>query len=497
MVPTLCLLSIVFAPAQLGGSQGSTSTVPRASDWVFGPRLSPGQELVYRGTFTEESQGSRVQSQRTYRIETRIFTLAAAIKGVEVGLLTTLKVRGNGPASNPTVRINPVSSAVRLERLKVDQNGKVMADPMVSLSLPLDGPPTLELGMFVEAPGGHVPASQTWEVMEAGLPARGWHAAGMETVNLTPCLKLVGVQQSAEWDRPRADRPGWRRTDTVWIAQRLGVASRVERVIERREAARRDVCQRSVIRLDLESSLQRPGSLSEAPRNEIQKAVAFQEAAAPLLPNPVKYNKQLMVLLTKVNHHLEHEPATPYREALLFLKQRLEAASRGEVPPIVEGEPTRPPSVATLGEPAPDFLASDFTTPGASARLANVLGKPVVLVFYHPSSVTAADVLGFAQEVYTANRGVVHVVGMSVDDDGSAVLKQRSALKLGIPMWYGGGLRVSYGVDTTPKIVVLDATGVVRGSFTGWGGETRDDVLKELRTWLPKPPGPKGSSHSH
>jgi hypothetical protein len=39
-------------------------------------------------------------------------------------------------------------------------------------------------------------------------------------------------------------------------------------------------------------------------------------------------------------------------------------------------------------------------------------------------------------------------------------------------------------VDATPKLVVLDADGIVRGSFTGWGRETASAVTEELQRWL-------------
>jgi len=42
-------------------------------------------------------------------------------------------------------------------------------------------------------------------------------------------------------------------------------------------------------------------------------------------------------------------------------------------------------------------------------------------------------------------------------------------------------LRLSYAVDATPKFVVLDADGVVRGSYTGWGPETPRGVVEELK----------------
>ena len=52
------------------------------------------------------------------------------------------------------------------------------------------------------------------------------------------CIKIVGEQKTDDWDRPRLDRIAWRRLDTVWLAPGLGVAAKVERIIEKREPGR-------------------------------------------------------------------------------------------------------------------------------------------------------------------------------------------------------------------------------------------------------------------
>ena len=42
------------------------------------------------------------------------------------------------------------------------------------------------------------------------------------------CARMVlahyGVQQTEDWDRPRADRGAWRRQEVVWISPRTGLA---------------------------------------------------------------------------------------------------------------------------------------------------------------------------------------------------------------------------------------------------------------------------------
>ena len=38
--------------------------------------------------------------------------------------------------------------------------------------------------------------------------------------------------------------------------------------------------------------------------------------------------------------------------------------------------------------------------------------------------------------------------------------------------------------NVTPKLVLLDAAGVVRGTYTGWGDHVPRDILAELQRWL-------------
>ncbi|HZY85764.1 MAG TPA: redoxin domain-containing protein [Gemmataceae bacterium] len=482
MVATLYLMGCVLAAGQTDGRPAPALR----GDWLLAPRLSRSQELVYRGTFAEEAKGTRVEFSRNYHVEARVFVLDTPPRGAEVAFLTVLKHRGPAPAG-PAVGAPPPATSVRLERAAVDLQGKVSADRAANLTVPLEGAPTLECGMFVEVPGGRVGANEPWGVLEPGRPARSWSVAGNEAVRGTACLKLVGVQQSDEWDRPRADRPAWRRQDTVWVAPRVGIAYKVERVIERREPAQDRPTQRSVLRYELDSGFQLTGRYADDCRQEIARALALRDKAAPLLPAPARYAPNLAALLKEIDYHVEHQPDTAYRPALLQVKRAVEAAKRGEAPPpALPAESAAPPAVAAVGRPAPDFLATELTGTG-SARLRNLLGRPVLLVFYHPASPTAAEVLRFAQKVVADRGGAVRVVGMSVSDDAALVRKQHAEMKLTFPVLGGGGLRASYTIEDTPKFVLLDGAGVVRGAYLGWGRETAGEVLAELARWVAPP----------
>src|SRR5262249_30652687 len=155
------------------------------------------------------------------------------------------------------------------ERLGLDLQGKVSPPAGVSLAVPLDGAPTLEVGAFVELPRARAALDEGWEGASPGAPPQAWRLAGRESGHRQTRVKLVGLQHSPDWERPRADRSAWRRQDSVWVSPKTGLTQRLERVIEQREPARTEVAQRSVLRYELESSLQYPAQLAQDRRQEV------------------------------------------------------------------------------------------------------------------------------------------------------------------------------------------------------------------------------------
>jgi peroxiredoxin len=468
MVTTWCLLACVLAPAQSA----------ERSEWLVLPRLSQWQELLYRGTHTEDAAGGGVQFRQTYSLEARVFVLDTPAQGADLALFTALK---SGDERKHVAAAK--AEFVRLELVHLGLQGRLTADPGVSLTLPLEGPPSLECGAFVELPKGRLALEQSWDVAEEGRGVRTWRVSGIAPVGAMQCLKLVGTQQSDDWEQPRADHTAWRRTDTVWLAPRLGVAQRVERVIERRVPAHPEATQKSVTQYELESTLQYPGQLAEDRRREIVQAHAFRDSLTPLLDTPAKSQAQLEALRGKIARHVESQPSTPYREEVLSVERRLESALRGETPPARPHDDTTTPARAQVGQTAPDFLTTEFLT-GETARLRRWQGKPVLMVFYSPASETAGDVLRFAQSIGDANAKRLTVVGLAMTDDAERVGKQKKDLHLTFPVLHGSGLRQSYAVESTPKLILLDAEGMVRASYDGWGEETSSDLLADLKRCL-------------
>jgi hypothetical protein len=110
-----------------------------------------------------------------------------------------------------------------------------------------------------------------------------------------------------------------------------------------------------------------------------------------------------------------------------------------------------------------------------------------LLVFYDPTTPLGEDVLRFAKKISDERTGQVNVVGLACTNDPKKALQQRAELHIGFPILSGTGLRLSYAVDATPKFVVLDGNGLVRGSYIGWGPETPESVLADLEHCKPAP----------
>ncbi len=470
MVANLCLVTCALLAAQSAENP----------EWSLFPRLNRGQELVYRGSFSEEAVGRGVQFNRTYRLENRVFILETLPRGPDVALYTVLRLRPTRSERGD----EPEPHSVRLELVQADLHGHLRPDPGVSLAVPLDGPATVECEAFVEVPRGRVSLNQTWEILEPNRPAQSWTVVGIEVVNGTRCLKLKGIQKSPDWDRPRADSTAWRRQDLVWIMQSLGVAYKVERTIERRDPAHQEPTQRSVVQYELQSNLQYPGRLFDDRRREIMQARNSYAAVAPLLGEPTKSGPgPFDAVLAKITNHLDNQPATPYRHAVLQVQRQVQAAKRGESPPT----PVRDNGQAgafglAVGQHAPDFIASNLLT-RETAKLRRWLGQPILMIFYSPNSLSAAEVLKYAQKFQDTHHGRLAVLGFVVTDEVANTKKQYDELQLSFPVLAGQGLRQTYAVEATPKLLVIDADGIIRGAYVGWGPETPGTITEELNRW--------------
>ncbi len=189
--------------------------------------------------------------------------------------------------------------------------------------------------------------------------------------------------------------------------------------------------------------------------------------------------------MRKISYYLESRAPTPYRKALAALYSQLEGARRGESPARVGGEEELPTAAVGIGQRVPDFVVTDLTGKD-SVRLACMLGRPVLVFFYNPATDTGKDVLRFAQELHQRHGDHLSIMAMAVTNDPELARKQHADLRLPFAVLEGKGLFQTFGVDGTPRLVVLDGEGVLRTATTGWGLQTPREIADELMRCMPK-----------
>lgn len=462
MLTTLCLMSCVWGAGQSG----------ERAEVLAGPQLVRGHEFLYRGTVREQSLAAGVQFNKTYQLETRALVLDVKQDGYDLAILTSLKPHG---ADKP----GGDAGSVRLELAEVSPLGRLTPHSGNAPSLPLDGPPSWEVGFLIEVPRP-LAGNQPWMVEENGRPPRHYVVLGVEAVGRTRCLKLAAEQKSADWDKPRADSTAWRRKETLWVDPRQGVACRLERELERRDPAHRDATYRISTHYELDAPLRFDGSSFEHRRQEILLIKQLQDKVLSILPEAVTHGrKPFEAVLARIDSHVKTNPsATPYREALLRVQRLAEAGKRGEVPPkLVDVKKDR----LAAGKPAPEFVVTDLKS-GQTVSLRRWQGKSILMVFYQQSSTLSPDALRHAQRVWEQHGDQELVVlGFAMGDDAQAANRLRDQLRLSFPNLSGKSLRISYDVEATPWFVVVDAEGVVRSTYAGWGPEIPGAIQDDLK----------------
>jgi len=475
MVATLCLLTCALAAGQ-------------AADWQLQPQLARGQELVYAGSFTEEALSPGVQYQHAYKVDSTVLVLEATAQKFDLALLTVVTSKAAKPSADPgfSKKDALTPSSVRLEVVAMDRGGKLQPRIPGSLAAPLEGPPTVECGAFVEVPKGRVGANSRWDVIEEGRTPRTWRVDGTEMINNVLCVRLVGVQQSEDWDAPRADRSSWQRRDTVWISPQLGLTYRFERVFERRDAGRQEPTHRSVLRCDLDSHLTYPGKLFDLRHSEIEQACKFCQQAEALIREPEQNKAQLEGILKKIKQYSDADAPTPYRKAILQVQKRVQSALEGRTTPDPRADAVLPTTQnAVVGQRLPDFVCTDLLT-HETQRLQRVLGKPVVVMFYNPATENGQRVLRFGQALAERYPQGITILPMAVTDEPEVARKQHKEMDLPFSILDGNGLVQHFAVDALPRLVVLDGQGVVRAAWTGWGQHTAGEVSAQVQKLLPR-----------
>ena len=455
------------------------------------PELPPGTEWLYRGQVSENYQSGQAEYSRGYRLETRALALGDRQGKRTVAILTQLREKENSRAANAPLP----AATTTLQLCGIDELGRLQ-DASADAGISLAAHAMTERGMFLEVPPGGITMGDIWETTETGMPVTRWQATGRETVQGIPCLKIEGEQVTAEWQLPRADRPAWRRAETVWLGLRNGVAAKVERKLERREPARDATSETRVVRYELDSSIQYPASLLADRTRDIDQAWNLSRAAAPLLRGGGTADAYT-ALIKKSEMMMEAPSASPYRAAIVQVRRSLESARKGELPPpdiktVTWTAPSANPPIAgalAAGRPAPDFVTPFIKGGTGSANLGTWKDRALLLAFVQPGTPVAEQVLLACKEWKALAGDNLTVIVLAVKSDARSLDRLTRDTSFKTPVLDGSGLRISYAVESTPRLVLLDARHQCLGIYDGWGFETRLDCGQEIiRMLQPKAP---------
>jgi hypothetical protein len=136
-----------------------------------------------------------------------------------------------------------------------------------------------------------------------------------------------------------------------------------------------------------------------------------------------------------------------------------------------------------VGQPAPEVAAVDLIS-GETRRLHGGVKQPSLIVLFQPGAATATELLTFTRRLQETSGSRLAVVGLAIGGGAGPVRQLRNDLGLTFPILSGDAVRDIYAADGTPKMVLLDAAGVTRGIWVGWGQETSSVILGELQHWL-------------
>ncbi|GBD36762.1 hypothetical protein HRbin36_01890 [bacterium HR36] len=442
------------------------------TQWQIHLHWPVGQELLYRGEVHETASGRGVQFRREYALEVRALALEQRGDDVEVAFLTLLRPKTAGLAQ-------PENGTVRLEVAWVTALGEIIAPNRMPPTVSLEAPTTWECGFVARFP--RTPAwkeGQTWQHTEPGQPVEEWRVVRRENLAGTTCVKLLRVQKSEDWEKPRADRRAWYRRDVIWLEPRLGIAQRVEREIARREPAHVQATGSIITRYELVSSLRYEPRLLEDCKRDIRLTAQLQDQLRDLLTPGRAAKPEDFLALVRHAEQAQVGPATPYRLALQRLARTAEAASRREVTPVAAQDV---PAGLEIGKAAPEFLVPDWRT-GQNVSLRQFRGRPTLLLFLQPRSDLSREVLLQVQRLVQNNpEWDMRPVVLFMEEDREAVRDLLQRRDWPYPVLLGRALRASYQVEATPRLVLLDGQGVVQGQYTGWGPEIPLLLRRDLR----------------
>lgn len=456
-------------------------------------RLDPRQELVWGGSYSEQTNRSGVKAQQRFDFEARLLVLKTDAAGTEAALLTTFRSQTpNGKEAAPApvcqldlVHISPGGTVSLLNPVAWYEGRKAEYRPRPTL--PIDELPTEEVGMFLEFPPGELVENRVWDTAEPNRPFRAWKIDGTEQPRGACCYRVRAEQESDDWGKGASPGQSFRLSETVLLSRDTGVACKVDRVIESKDPNSPDVTFRTELKYEQNQRSRLTGEGFRERYEEIRQIIYTQlslDQLAPLIGREPKRFEGLVNTINTYEANYRDREELPYREVLAKLKLRAEDARRGLTPP--DPRRNRFKDLTRTGirvnEAAPDFLAKQLDS-AETIRLKRLRGKPVVLMYVQPDSLDFLLVLQACQQLQERFGKEVEIVPLADGDAAKLTLRKRE-LNLKLPIYEGNSGVQRHQISRFPTVSVLDRDGVVRSIFEAWGNESLKQIEAEAARWL-------------
>ncbi len=347
------------------------------------PAFERGDEWVYRGTVTEVVDRAGVRFRRAHDLEVRVLVVGRQKAHADLAVLTLLRrtddvVTASASAVAGAQGRPPAPPAARLDLVRVDAAGTArllvpapagdavtLGDstpgPLYALpAVPLDGFAPSEVGLLPPRPAGPLSAAAAWAAPDpdTARPPQSW-AARADTpddyVAGGRCLPATLTQRSPTWLAPRGGEAAWERAETVWLSTEDGTARRVRRSITQRVGLNPNPTVTVEVKYELDGQTRLNGRAFERARREVEVAVGAAARLDRLAPDATRLGpRPFEVQLAKLDEYLKaNQPGTAYREAVLSVARRLDAARSGDgVKPAPAGRPF--PADRVDGAPTPE-----------------------------------------------------------------------------------------------------------------------------------------------
>ncbi|MEZ6138948.1 MAG: hypothetical protein R3B84_00110 [Zavarzinella sp.] len=447
------------------------------------PVLEKGLEIRWVGTFTEAGLLPSVRTVRKYQVDTRVFVINVDEQGATVAIMNRIEMEADRSQ-------RPGASVVRLDLGHISPKGVLSripspADPDAKEqekapwpSVPLDGLPIYEGGMFFPLPVDVVKFASAWETKEPGRPTKKWRVTDLASIRALPGLQITMDQQTEGFQNAQVYKPEWSISETHAVLPAQGFSSRWTRVFERREARTDAITFRATLEMEQKNSLVYPGRFYTERKTECVFAAAFTAMLDRHLAEGGRGGFAPFESLVRridgyTRTHFESD-VLPYREAIVAVRKRAESAAKGHIPPSADA-PT-PNQQLVVGAAPPDVPLTGINHIGRE-KLADYRGQRTLVVYFQPHASSASGVLTLIKRLN--DQKDVKVIPLAIGTK-EQVLKLLAEEKSDCPIYDGSTTYQTHGLTSTPVFVLIGENHKVEQIIPGWGSKTVQQLLSSI-----------------